>query len=132
MRRGSFGPGRDVTVVALSRLVHEASRRADELAADGIDVEVIDPRTLVPLDLDTILESVARTHRLIVVHEAVRVRRLRRRDRGARLRGGVRPARRADRADGRAAFAPIPFSPPLEDEYLRNKDDIAYVVRSML
>ena len=64
-------PGRDVTVVALSRLVHEAVAAADELAAEGIEVEVIDPRTLVPLDLETIVESVSRTHRLVVAHEAV-------------------------------------------------------------
>ena len=64
-------PGRDVTVVALSRLVHEALEAADELADDGIEVEVIDPRSLVPLDLETIVESVSRTHRLVVAHEAV-------------------------------------------------------------
>ena len=64
-------PGRDVTVVALSRLVAEAIAAAEELSADGIEVEVIDPRTLVPLDVDTILESVGRTHRLVVAHEAV-------------------------------------------------------------
>ncbi len=124
-------PGRDVTVVALSRLVHEAVEAAEELAADGIEVEVIDPRTLVPLDLDTILESVARTHRLIVVHEAVRSGGF-----GAEIAARVYEAA-FDQLDAPiermgAAFAPIPFSPPLEDEYLRNKDDIAYVVRSML
>ena len=64
-------PGRDVTVVALSRLVSESVAAAEELAADGIEVEVIDPRTLVPLDLDAIVDSVARTHRLVVAHEAV-------------------------------------------------------------
>ena len=58
--------GRDVTVVALSRLVPEALAAADELAGGGIEIEVIDPRTLVPLDLDTIVESVSRTHRLVV------------------------------------------------------------------
>ena len=63
--------GRDVTVVALSRLVGEALAAAEELAAEGIEVEVIDPRTLVPLDLETIVASVARTHRLVVAHEAV-------------------------------------------------------------
>ena len=63
--------GRDVTVVALSRLVHDALAAADVLAADGIEVEVIDPRTLVPLDLATIVRSVERTGRLVVAHEAV-------------------------------------------------------------
>ena len=60
-----------MTVVALSRLVAESVAAAEELAVDGIEVEVIDPRTLVPLDVDTILESVGRTHRLVVAHEAV-------------------------------------------------------------
>jgi pyruvate/2-oxoglutarate/acetoin dehydrogenase E1 component len=64
-------PGRDVTVVALSRLVHDALSAADELAAEGIEVEVVDPRTLVPLDLETIIESLSRTHRLVIAHEAV-------------------------------------------------------------
>ena len=64
--------GRDVTVVALSRLVHEALAAAERLAAeDGIEAEVIDPRTLVPLDLATIVASVERTGRLVVAHEAV-------------------------------------------------------------
>ena len=63
--------GRDVTVVALSRLVHDALAAADRLARDGIEVEVIDPRTLVPLDLRAIVASVERTGRLVVAHEAV-------------------------------------------------------------
>src|SRR5262245_60717381 len=64
-------PGRDVTIVALSRLVDEALVAAERLAAEGIEAEVIDPRTLVPLDLDTIVSSVERTNRLVVAHEAV-------------------------------------------------------------
>ncbi len=64
--------GRDVTIVALSRLAHDALVAADRLAAeDGIEAEVIDPRTLVPLDLDTICGSVGRTGRLVIAHEAV-------------------------------------------------------------
>ena len=64
--------GIDVTVVALSRMVHEALAVAEEMEAQGISVEVIDPRTLVPLDRDTIRESVFRTGRLLVVDEACR------------------------------------------------------------
>ncbi len=59
-------PGRDVTVVAVSHLMVEAFLAAQELAADGIDVEVVDPRTLRPLDEDLILASVAKTGRLVV------------------------------------------------------------------
>jgi pyruvate/2-oxoglutarate/acetoin dehydrogenase E1 component len=64
-------PGRDVTVVATGLMVHNALRAAADLAAEGIEVEVIDPRTLVPLDTQTILESVGRTGRLVVAGEDV-------------------------------------------------------------
>ncbi len=64
-------PGTDVTVVSVSRMVHEALAAADAVAADGISVEVIDLRTVAPLDMATILESVHRTSRLLIAHEAV-------------------------------------------------------------
>jgi len=63
--------GTDATVVALGASVSHALRVAHELEADGVSVEVVDPRTLVPLDTATIEASVAKTHRLVVVHEAV-------------------------------------------------------------
>ena len=126
VRRGS-----DVTVVALSRLVPEALDAAEELAADGIEVEVIDPRTLVPLDLEAILESVARTHRLVVAHEAVRTSGF-----GAELAAQVQEAA-FDELDGPiervgAPFAPIPFSPPLEDAYLPGRAEVVAAVRRAL
>jgi pyruvate/2-oxoglutarate/acetoin dehydrogenase E1 component len=62
--------GKHVTIVALQRMVEMALDAADELAREGIEAEVIDPRTLVPLDLDTIVTSVKKTHRAVVVHEA--------------------------------------------------------------
>ena len=62
-------PGRDVTVIATSYVVHAALAAAETLAGEGIDVEVLDPRTLVPLDQDLILESVGRTGRLVVADE---------------------------------------------------------------
>jgi pyruvate dehydrogenase E1 component beta subunit len=124
-------PGRDVTVVALSRLVSESLAAADELAADGIEVEVIDPRTLVPLDLETIVESVTRTHRLVVAHEAVAHGGF-----GAEITARVQEAAfdELDAPIGRvgAPFAPVPFSPPLEDAYLPGKDDVAIAVRAVL
>ncbi len=61
--------GRDVTVVAITFMVQEALRAADELAREGVSAEVIDPRTLAPLDIDTILASVHKTGRLLVVDE---------------------------------------------------------------
>jgi pyruvate dehydrogenase E1 component beta subunit len=122
-------PGRDVTVVALSRLVPEALAAAEELAADGIEVEVIDPRTLVPLDLETIVESVSRTHRLVVAHEAVRSGGF-----GAELAAQVQEAA-FDELDGPvervgAPFAPVPFSPPLEDAYLPGREEVTAAVRA--
>jgi pyruvate/2-oxoglutarate/acetoin dehydrogenase E1 component len=63
--------GRDLTLVATQMMLHQSLRVAERLAQEGIEVEVIDPRTLVPLDTHTILDSVARTHRLLVCHEAV-------------------------------------------------------------
>jgi pyruvate/2-oxoglutarate/acetoin dehydrogenase E1 component len=62
--------GRDVTIVALAWLVHEALAAAEELARQGVSVEVVDPRTLVPLDRDTIRASVQKTGRLVIADEA--------------------------------------------------------------
>ena len=62
--------GSDVTVVALAWLVHEALAAAEELAKEGISVEVVDPRTLVPLDTETIRNSVRKTGRLVIADEA--------------------------------------------------------------
>ena len=122
--------GRDVTVVALSRLVHDALAAADVLAADGIEVEVIDPRTLVPLDLGTIVRSVERTGRLVVAHEAVGHGGF-----GAEIAAQVQAAA-FDYLDApvvrvAAPFAPIPFSPPLEDAYLPGADEIVAAVRGL-
>jgi pyruvate/2-oxoglutarate/acetoin dehydrogenase E1 component len=123
--------GRDVTVVALSRLVHESLAAADELSAAGIEVEVIDPRSLVPLDLETIVESVAKTHRLVVAHEAVTHGGF-----GAELAAQVQavvfdeldaPIRRVG-----APFTPIPFSPPLEDAYLPGRAEVAAAVHAVV
>ena len=62
--------GKDVTIVGLQRMVETALEAADQLAEEGIEAEVIDPRTLVPLDVETIVNSVRKTHRVVVVHEA--------------------------------------------------------------
>ncbi len=65
-------PGSDATIVGISSVVHEALAAADELAQRGISAEVIDPRTLAPFDMATIVESVKRTHHLVVTHDAHR------------------------------------------------------------
>ena len=122
-------PGRDVTVVALSRLVGESLAAAEELAREGIEAEVIDPRTLVPLDLEAIVESVRKTHRLVVAHEAVVHGGF-----GAEIVAQVQEAAfdELDAPIGRvgAPFAPIPFSPPLEDAYLPGRLEVAAAVRA--
>ena len=123
--------GKDATVVALSRLVPEALVAAERLAAeDGIEVEVIDPRTLVPLDVETIVASVERTGRLVVAHEAVE-----RGGFGAELSARVQEAAfdylDAPIARVGAPFAPIPFSGPLEDAYLPGADEVVAAVRGL-
>jgi pyruvate dehydrogenase E1 component beta subunit len=113
-------PGSDVTVVALSALVEDALAAAELV---DVSVEVIDPRTLVPLDLDTIVDSVRRTGRLVIAHEAVEQGGF-----GAELAAQVQRAA-FDYLDAPivrvgAPFAPIPFSAPLEDAYLPGADEI--------
>jgi acetoin:2,6-dichlorophenolindophenol oxidoreductase subunit beta len=130
-RAATLREGRDVTIVALSRMVHEALTAADALAREGIDAEVIDPRTLVPLDLDAIVASVQRTNRLVVAHEAVRHG-----GAGAEIAAAVQE-RSFDDLDAPiervgAPFQPVPLSPPLEDAYLPGADDIAAAARATL
>ncbi len=124
-------PGRDVTVVATSRTLHEALAAADELARDGIEIEVIDPRTLHPLDLETIVGSVRRTHRCLVAHEAVRQGGI-----GAEIAALVQEhafdALDAPVARLGAPYAPVPVSPPLEDAYLVSSGSISAGVRSLI
>jgi acetoin:2,6-dichlorophenolindophenol oxidoreductase subunit beta len=117
--------GGDVTIVALSRMVSEAMAASERLAADGIEAEVIDPRTLIPLDLDPIADSVRRTGRAVVAHEAVRTGGF-----GAELAAELQAAA-FDYLDAPiqrvgAPFMPVPLSPPLEDAYRPQSDDIYF------
>jgi len=123
--------GSDVTIVALSRMVGEALAAAERLASEGIEAEVIDPRTLVPLDLETIVSSVRRTNRLVVAHEAVEHGGF-----GAEIAAAVQAAA-FDELDAPiervgAPFTPIPLSPPLEDAYLPDSEDIYAAARATL
>ncbi|MGH2893584.1 MAG: alpha-ketoacid dehydrogenase subunit beta [Solirubrobacteraceae bacterium] len=120
--------GRDVTIVALSRMVGEAMTAAERLAADRIEAEVIDPRTLVPLDLETIANSVRRTGRAVVAHEAVRTGGF-----GAELAAELQ-ASAFDYLDAPvqrvgAPFMPVPLSPLLEDAYRPESDQIYAAAR---
>jgi acetoin:2,6-dichlorophenolindophenol oxidoreductase subunit beta len=125
-------PGDDVTIVALSGLVHDALAAAELLAGEhGIEAEVIDPRTLVPLDLAAIVDSVRRTGRLVVAHEAVEHGGF-----GAEIAAQVQAAA-FDYLDAPiervgAPFAPIPLSPPLEDAYLPGAEDVVAAARRTL
>ena len=123
--------GGDVTIVATSRMVGEALAAAEQLAAAGIAAEVIDPRTLVPLDLEAIVASVKRTGRLVVAHEAVRFGGI-----GAEIAASVGAAA-FDHLDAPiervgAPFTPIPLSPPLEDAYLPGAADVLAAARATL
>jgi len=121
-------PGTDITVVSVSRMVHEAVAAADLVAAEGISVEVIDLRTVAPLDTTTILESVARTSRLLIAHEAVVPFGI-----GAEIAATVAhegfwnldaPIERIG-----AAATPPPYAPDLERAWLPDRDAIADAIR---
>lgn len=124
-------PGNDVTIVALGRMVTEAETAAARLAEEGIDCEIIDPRTLQPLDIDSIVDSVKKTNRVVVVHEAVKFGGL-----GAEISAQITEYAfdYLDAPIGRVAapFSPVPFSPALEGHYVPNAKGIAAGVRSVL
>jgi len=122
--------GTDVTVIAYSAMVRNALEAADELGRSGISVEVIDLRTLLPLDMATIGASIAKTHRVVIAHEAV-------------LNGGVGAEIAArigyelfDELDAPVTrvgcpFAPIPFAPELERALLPGTANIVRAVREL-
>jgi acetoin:2,6-dichlorophenolindophenol oxidoreductase subunit beta len=123
--------GDDVTVVATMAMVHKALKVADDLAKEGISVEVIDPRTLTPLDDATIVESVKKTHRLVVVTEEV----------GHAGSSAEIVARVADKAFDyldagikrvTAPFTPVPFSPVLESAFIPSEEKIIAAIREVV
>jgi acetoin:2,6-dichlorophenolindophenol oxidoreductase subunit beta len=127
----SYREGKDVTVVAIGRMVPLSLKAAEELEREGIDVTVIDPRTLVPLDETTILESVKKTHRVVVVEEGPK-------------RGGVGGEIAAliaehviDYLDApivRVASlnTPIPFNLALEDYVIPNERSVVEAVKNLM
>jgi 2-oxoisovalerate dehydrogenase E1 component len=122
--------GSDVTVVSISRMVHEAVAAAETVAADGVSAEVIDLRTVAPLDMATILDSVRKTNRLLIAHEAVVPFGI-----GAEIAATV--ARDAlnhlDAPIERigAAATPPPYAPDLEQAWLPDREDIAAALRRL-
>lgn len=122
--------GGDVTIIATGKLVHEALSAAKTLEADGISAEVLDPRSLYPLDTDLIAKSLGKTHRALVVTEEVK-------------RGGY--GGEISAIIGEEMFdlldmpvvrlgalnSPVPFAPVLEQAYLPNAQDVIRAIRAM-
>ena len=122
--------GTDVTLITYSAMVHDALEAADELARGGISVEVIDLRTLLPLDMTTIAESVSKTHRVVVAHEAVQNGGV-----GAEIAARI-GSELFDELDAPVIrigcpFAPIPFAPELEKALLPGTATIVQAVRHL-
>jgi 2-oxoisovalerate dehydrogenase E1 component len=124
-------PGTDATVVSVSRMVHEAVAAAELVANEGISVEVIDLRTVAPLDVGPVLDSVRKTSRLLVAHEAVVPFGI-----GAELVATVAkeaffdldaPVERLG-----AAATPPPYAPELERAWLPDREDIAAALRRLV
>jgi pyruvate/2-oxoglutarate/acetoin dehydrogenase E1 component len=122
--------GRDVTIVSSMRALHESLAAADELAADGVEAEVIDLRTLRPFDAVTVLESVARTSRLVVVEEGPRTGGWAGEVLAVAVEEGLGDLDDAWRIA--TPDSPIPYSPPLEDAHLPNASRIASEIRARL
>src|SRR5215471_1324706 len=124
-------PGSDVTIVATGWMVARALAAAGRLAGEGVSAEVIDPRTLAPLDTDTIIESVSRTGHLVLVDQATR----------HASASAVIAAEVADAGFGylkapikqvTALDTPIPYSKPMEEHVLPSEDRIVAAVRQVL
>ncbi|MFO7836949.1 MAG: alpha-ketoacid dehydrogenase subunit beta [Candidatus Thorarchaeota archaeon] len=123
--------GEDVTVWATFRMMHQAIEVADELSKQGISVEVIDPRTLVPLDKKTLIDSVVKTGRLVLVTEETKTGAT-----TAEISALVQeeafdwldaPIRRVNAPD-----TPVPFSPTLEDYFIPDKKQISNAIKSIV
>ena len=120
--------GTDVTVIATGRLVHESLAAAAEAEKEGISVEVVDPRTLLPLDEQALVDSVKKTNRCVVAHEAVV-----RMGFGAEVAAVIQyqafdwldaPVERVG-----AKFAPVPFAPVMENYVVPHADDVLEAIR---
>jgi pyruvate dehydrogenase E1 component beta subunit len=122
--------GKDLTVVATGKMVYEALNAAEELAKEGIEVEVIDPRTLFPFDKETLFNSIEKTNKLIIVTEENK--------RGS-FAGEISAIVAEECFDNLDApiirvcsvNSPVPFSPVLEDYYVPNAGDIVKAAKKM-
>jgi pyruvate dehydrogenase E1 component beta subunit len=123
--------GSDVTIVAYSRMVHEATAAVAKLAEDGISVELIDLRTISPWDRETVVASVAKTGRAMIVHEAVtpfgpgaEIASVINEELFGKLKAPVK------RLGG--AFCPVPFSKPLEEAFAPRTADIVAAAKALV
>jgi acetoin:2,6-dichlorophenolindophenol oxidoreductase subunit beta len=123
--------GSNFTIVTMGRMVHESLKAAEQLKSMGVDTEVIDARSLQPFDTETVVASVKKTHRVMVVHEAVRNCGL-----GAEIAARIQeeafdyldaPVTRVG-----APFSPVPFSPALERLYVPSAERIVAEARQQL
>ena len=123
-------PGRDITVVTYAAMVYTALEAAETLAKEGIGLEVIDLRTLLPLDRETIAESVRKTNRVILLHEDTKT---------GGIAGEIAACINEDCFDFLDApitriaskDTPVPFSPPLEEVFLPNANDVIREARKL-
>src|ERR687892_759066 len=120
--------GEDVTVIATGRLVHEALAAAEQAESEGISVEVVDPRTLLPLDEETIVGSVQKTTRCVTAHEAV-VRAGFGAELAAVIQHGAFDYLDAPIERVGAAFAPLAFAPGMEQWAVPQSDDVLDAIR---
>ncbi|RSK47645.1 alpha-ketoacid dehydrogenase subunit beta [Bacillus canaveralius] len=123
--------GTDLTIVAVGKQVHTAMQAAEQVAAKGIEIEIVDPRSLSPLDEETILTSVAKTNRLIVIDEA-NPRCSIATDIAALVADKGFDSLDAPIKRITAPHTPVPFSPPLEDIYLPTPEKVIKVVSELL
>lgn len=123
--------GSNYTIVAFGRMVHEALKAAEKLKDLGIDADVIDPRTLQPFDTATVVNSVKKTHRAMIVHEAVRFGGF-----GGEIAAQIQEEAfdylDAPVARVGAPFSPVPFSPALEKHYVPDADRIVAEAKKQL
>jgi 2-oxoisovalerate dehydrogenase E1 component beta subunit len=122
--------GRDLSIITYGAMVWTALEAAKTLEAEGIDCEVVDLRTLFPMDEATVLESVAKTNKAILLHEATRTGGI-----GAEI-AAVLSERCFEYLDGplvrvTAPDTPVPYSPPLEEAFLPNADKLCRAARAL-
>jgi 2-oxoisovalerate dehydrogenase E1 component beta subunit len=124
-------PGRDLSIFAYGLMTHEALRAAGQLQQEGIEAEVVDVRTLRPLDTKTILESVARTNRALIVHEDNRFAGF-----GAEIAATIAEEgfRYLDAPPTRLCgpdVPAVPFSQPFEDWFMISAEKIVHAARAV-